>query len=103
MMDVCLLLEGSYPYVAGGVSTWVHQLLCAMTDIRFGIVFISPHLDPTRTLKYEIPPHVIYLKEVGLHDYSLSGTARRSVTQKDLEKIAFFYESLEKGDRKSVV
>ena len=27
--DVTLILEGTYPYVAGGVSTWVHQILGA--------------------------------------------------------------------------
>ena len=25
--DVCLVLEGTYPYVKGGVSTWVHDLI----------------------------------------------------------------------------
>ena len=24
--DVCLVLEGTYPYVSGGVSAWVHDL-----------------------------------------------------------------------------
>ncbi|MDU7943858.1 MAG: DUF3492 domain-containing protein, partial [Streptococcus salivarius] len=23
-MKICLILEGSYPYVHGGVSTWMH-------------------------------------------------------------------------------
>ena len=23
--DVCLVLEGTYPYVSGGVSSWVHE------------------------------------------------------------------------------
>lgn len=97
MIDVCLILEGSYPYVAGGVSNWVHQLITAMTDLKFGVIFISPHHDPTRTLKYEIPPHVIYLKELGLHDYSLRATARRQPTAGDLKTVKSFYESLSQG------
>lgn len=97
MIDVCLILEGSYPYVAGGVSNWVHQLITAMTDLKFGVIFISPHLDPTRTLKYEIPPHVIYMKELGLHDYSLKQTARRQPAAGDLKAVKSFYESLAKG------
>ncbi len=51
MLDICLLLEGTYPYVSGGVSTWVHQLIEGMKDVRFGIVFIAPHSDPTREMK----------------------------------------------------
>ena len=27
--DVCLMLEGTYPFVSGGVSTWVHNLIRA--------------------------------------------------------------------------
>ena len=26
-MRVCLVLEGCYPYVHGGVSTWMHSYL----------------------------------------------------------------------------
>ena len=25
--DVCLILEGTYPFVLGGVSSWVHDLI----------------------------------------------------------------------------
>ena len=25
--DVCLLVEGTYPFVAGGVSSWVHDII----------------------------------------------------------------------------
>ncbi|EKD41636.1 MAG: glycosyl transferase group 1, partial [uncultured bacterium] len=59
MIDVLLLLEGSYPYVSGGVATWVHQLVTSMKDLRFGIVSITAAPDPTRTPKYEMPGHVI--------------------------------------------
>ena len=26
-MRICLVLEGSYPYVHGGVSTWMHAYI----------------------------------------------------------------------------
>ncbi len=94
MIDVCLLLEGSYPYVAGGVSTWVHQLISAMTDIRFGIVTISPHADPTRQAKYELPPHVLYLREIFLHDYQLANTRPRNPRPADFAQLATSYTSL---------
>ena len=29
-MKICLILEGSYPYVHGGVSTWMHQYITEM-------------------------------------------------------------------------
>ena len=34
-MRICLVLEGSYPYVHGGVSTWMHGYLQAMQEHTF--------------------------------------------------------------------
>ena len=33
-VDVCIIVEGSYPYVAGGVSSWVHDLIRACPPNR---------------------------------------------------------------------
>ena len=41
--DVTLILEGTYPYVAGGVSTWVHQILGAYPDRSFALLHIGAH------------------------------------------------------------
>lgn len=90
MIDVCLMLEGTYPYVAGGVSTWVHQLISSMKDIRFGIVSIFPHSDPTRDYKYEVPANVVYLKDVFLHDYHLEEESKRKYKKEDFETIRNF-------------
>lgn len=34
-MRICLVLEGSYPYVHGGVSTWMHQYITEMKEHEF--------------------------------------------------------------------
>ena len=34
-MRICLILEGSYPYVHGGVSTWMHQYIQNMPQHEF--------------------------------------------------------------------
>lgn len=98
MIDVCLLLEGTYPYVAGGVSTWVHQLITSMKDVRFGIVFITSHSDPTRRVKYEVPQHVLYLKDLYLHDYNLKPVAHRRPKKKDFEILREFYDEMGAND-----
>ncbi len=97
MMDVCLLLEGTYPYVSGGVSTWVHQLIDSMKDIRFGVVHIAAHSDPTRTLKYKLPQNVVYLHDICLHDYDLQKNADRQPTAKDVETLKRFFEAAVAG------
>ncbi|MBN7823322.1 DUF3492 domain-containing protein, partial [Bowmanella yangjiangensis] len=29
-VDICLLLEGTWPYVRGGVSSWINQLILGL-------------------------------------------------------------------------
>ena len=62
--DVTLLLEGTYPYVAGGVSTWVHQILNAYPERRFSLLHISPHAGAYEKPHFTVPANVVGLHEV---------------------------------------
>lgn len=66
--DVCLLLEGTYPYVLGGVSAWVHQIITGLPDVTFSIFYIGAKPDPKAKRHYELPPNVVEIQEVYLHD-----------------------------------
>lgn len=66
--DICLFVEGSYPYVAGGVSSWVRDLLSYFSDLTFSIVHITTFESEMRVLKYEIPRNVIYMSEICIYD-----------------------------------
>ena len=70
--DVCLILEGTYPYVSGGVSTWVHQIITAYPDLTFSIFFLGAQKDPAAKYKYELPKNVKHIEEVFLFDLSSS-------------------------------
>ncbi len=61
---VCLILEGSYPFITGGVSSWMHQLITALPDIDFSLFTISPSLD--QPLRYELPPNVKEHKDINI-------------------------------------
>ena len=39
-MKVCLIAEGCYPYVVGGVSSWVHSMIQSFPDVEFSLVAI---------------------------------------------------------------
>ena len=71
MTDVCLILEGTYPFVAGGVSTWIHQLISAMRDTRFSILYVSPFPNPRREYKYLLPDNVVDIQDLYLHQLSV--------------------------------
>ncbi len=67
--DICLLLEGTYPYVKGGVSSWVHQLLIGLPNLKFSIVFLgSRSSDYPSEPQYEFPPNLMHLERHYLFD-----------------------------------
>ncbi|MBF0379700.1 MAG: GT4 family glycosyltransferase PelF [Magnetococcales bacterium] len=65
--DVCLILEGTYPYVAGGVSSWVRDLIFAQKTLTFHLVMILPP-GADRTPRYDIPDNVIGKTEIVVGD-----------------------------------
>ena len=60
--DVGLLLEGTFPYVAGGVSSWVNQIIRGFPDITFAVVFIGSLEEEYGAAKYELPENVVHFE-----------------------------------------
>ncbi len=69
--DVCLILEGTYPYIHGGVSSWVHQLITALKDIHFSLMIILPNREYIKEMKYKIPENVVDIRQVFIHDQDI--------------------------------
>jgi glycosyltransferase involved in cell wall biosynthesis len=65
--DVCLILEGTYPYVAGGVSTWTHDLIRGCKDLTFHLVALLP-TEGARTMRYELPSNVVGMSHIFIQD-----------------------------------
>ena len=57
-MRVCMILEGSYPYVYGGVSSWMHQYIQAMPEVDFVLWCIGAQAVNRGHYKYELPENV---------------------------------------------
>lgn len=60
--DVCLVLEGSYPYVRGGVSAWVQDLVTGLPDVSFSVAHLRCEDDPVRPPAYERPSNLFELR-----------------------------------------
>ena len=65
--DIALLLEGTYPYVSGGVSTWVNQIIRAFPEYRFALVFIGSQESDYGEMKYKLPENVVHLERHYIH------------------------------------
>ncbi len=67
-MKVCIIVEGSYPYVSGGVSSWVQMLLERFDEIDFVIWSIATSREEMSELKYTLPANVKEIKTIYLND-----------------------------------
>jgi len=65
--DVCLVLEGTYPFVAGGVSSWVHGLIRAFDRRRFALLHIGPHEGAYQEPTYPLGENIVGLTELHCH------------------------------------
>lgn len=64
--DICLILEGSYPYITGGVSGWTHDLIRNQPHLKFALVSLLPRDGEEPELKYELPDNVVSLERLYL-------------------------------------
>ena len=67
-MKVCLIIEGSYPHVTGGVSTWAQLLIKNLTEHQFIIYAIGAEEKYRGSFKYDLPENVLDVKEVFLDE-----------------------------------
>ena len=62
-MRICLLLEGSYPYVQGGVSTWVDNFIRSMPNDEFILWTVADSKQKRGDFKYTLPENIVAIHE----------------------------------------
>ena len=72
--DICLILEGTYPYVTGGVSSWVHRLVSSLHEFTFSLAVILPRKGEFRERKYTLPENIKNITDIYLHETDLPDT-----------------------------
>jgi len=66
--DICLFVEGSYPYVRGGVSSWVQEQIKYFKDFTFSVVHMVASSSEIKEFKYDLPKNILYYKDIYLYD-----------------------------------
>ncbi len=61
--DIALLLEGTYPYIRGGVSSWVHQIITGLPEFSFALIFLGGAPEHYGEMRYELPKNVVHLEK----------------------------------------
>ena len=85
-LKVCLVCEGSYPYVSGGVASWIHMLCTEYEDLDFIIWSIATTNEDMHAYKYEIPSNVKKIETIYIGEpYHEIKAKKVSLPEKDCE------------------
>lgn len=76
-MKVCFVVEGSYPYVMGGVSSWIHNMIRMFPQVEFAIAAVIPDRSYRGKFVYELPENVSEVCEIYLNDKDWRSTRKR--------------------------
>lgn len=102
-VDIMLFSEGTYPYVKGGVSSWILQLMKGLPDFTFGVCFVGAKeiMDGERLeISYEFPPNLKHLEVHYLFDNDENKSAKRKKgSKKGFEAVSKLYESFKAKDK----
>ncbi|MBR4607542.1 MAG: GT4 family glycosyltransferase PelF [Lachnospiraceae bacterium] len=68
-MKICMVAEGCYPYVVGGVSSWIHSIIKAFPEHEFLVLAILANRSYRGKFAYELPENLTQVYEVYLEDF----------------------------------
>lgn len=60
--DIALLMEGTYPLVSGGVSSWMHQIVSSFSQYTFAIIFLGSKAEDYHKVHFQIPDNVVHVE-----------------------------------------
>lgn len=89
-MRICIIAEGCYPYVIGGVSEWIHRLIQSFPEYEFVILSIVADRSLRGRYVYELPENVAEIHELYLNDSEWRMKKRRHrsrMNQKEYEAL----------------
>lgn len=67
-MRICIVAEGCYPYVVGGVSSWIHSMISSFPEYEFVVLSIVANRSYRGKFVYTLPENVTEVHEVYLED-----------------------------------
>jgi len=103
-VDVMLFSEGTFPYVKGGVSSWILQLIQGVPEYTFGVVFVgaSEYDEEGKKMEigYVLPENLIHIEEHYLFDFKADLNPKRIKGSKEgFESIEILYKAFKSGER----
>lgn len=92
--DLMLILEGTYPYVRGGVSSWVANIIKGLPEISFSLVFIGSRQQDYGKKSYDIPDNIVHYEEHFLYDSPPPPAVPPKISPKQFQCVEKFHSEL---------
>jgi glycosyltransferase involved in cell wall biosynthesis len=96
--DVCLIVEGSYPYFVGGLASWIDALMRASPQLKFHVIAIRISSQASRR-SFQLPANAVGLTEVILDVCPQGRMPRYREAEKVDHILALLEATLAQGDR----
>jgi len=90
-LRVCMVLEGSYPYITGGVAAWVQDIIQGLPEVEFSLLTLSPQAN--QKLRYTLPPNVIDHVDMVLSDAPRNKEGRKP-GKRSLKAVLQFHQQM---------
>ncbi len=97
MTDVCLILEGTYPYITGGVSSWVHSLISGLAELDFSLIHLGAKGESEQEVQFQLPPNLRRMDNVEIEVYRLPYEIAHSLKGRAALPQARIYHALATG------
>lgn len=98
-LRICLVSEGSYPFITGGVSAWMHDLIRGLPEIDFVLFTISPQ--ENQEMHYTLPENVVeHVDLVVWKQYETSGKPKS--VRKVIDEVERFHRGMFAGSPENV-
>lgn len=68
-MKICIVAEGCYPYVVGGVSGWINSMIKSFPKVEFIVLAIVSGRSQSGKFVYDLPQNVSAVYEAYLDDF----------------------------------
>jgi len=100
-VDIMIFGEGTYPYVRGGVSSWIHQLLVGLPELTFGIIFLGSRPEEYGDILYELPKNLLHLEVHYMFDDEKHVPSKREGSEEAMKTVRELYAFF-KDERESI-
>ncbi len=93
--DICLILEGTYPFVSGGVSNWVYELIRVFPEYRFAVIFLGTKAADYHGFVYPLLDNVVHLQAHYLFETNpIAHHAIDRITTESMSQVEVFHQKL---------